>query len=82
MRRNLFMQHRRPTASSSTSAETLRLDTDTEPETADIVIRDKNGDFEVGDPDIPPVDDQDVGAGDEFEDESKLILELVRWHGD
>ncbi|PQE13831.1 UPF0220 domain protein [Rutstroemia sp. NJR-2017a BBW] len=47
------LSHHRPTTSStSTSAETLRLDIDLDvnrmgPEPTDIVIRDKNGDFEV-----------------------------------
>ena len=64
VRRNLFHQHlsRRPTTSStSTSAETLRLDIEPESDTSDIVIRDKNGDFETGDPPIQNLDDQEEG---------------------
>jgi hypothetical protein len=74
VRRNLFHQHlsRRPTTSStSTSAETLRLDVEANSETSDIVIRDKNGDFEVGDPPIPELDEQeDTGNQEAQEDES------------
>lgn len=62
VRRNLFHQHlsRRPTSvSASTSTETLRLDAEPEMDTSDIVVRDKNGDFDVGDALIPPLDDQE-----------------------
>jgi hypothetical protein len=61
VRRNLFHQHlsRRPTTSStSTSAETLRLDNDHATDTSDIVVRDQNGDFDIGDPPAaPPMDE-------------------------
>src|SRR3954447_1494261 len=74
VRRNLFHQHlsRRPTTSStSTSAETLRLDTDHGSETSDIVIRDKNGDFEVGEALVDDLDDADHEVHEEArEDES------------
>jgi hypothetical protein len=74
VRRNLFHQHlsRRPTTSStSTSAETLRLDVDPESDSSDIVIRDKNGEFEIGDPPMQSFDDQEEGGnGDAQEDES------------
>jgi len=78
VRRNLFHQHlsRRPTTSStSTSAETLRLDTEHESETSDIVIRDKNGDFEIGDELMQIVDDEqeEGGQGDVQEDESESL---------
>ncbi len=76
VRRNLFHQHlsRRPTTSStSTSAETLRLDIDPESDSSDIVIRDQNGEFQIGDPPIQTLDDQEEGGnGDEQEDESTL----------
>jgi len=75
VRRNLFHQHlsRRPTTSStSTSAETLRLDVEADSETSDIVIRDKNGDFEVGDPPILELDEQEeTGNQEAQEDESR-----------
>lgn len=73
VRRNLFHQHlsRRPTTSStSTSAETLRLDMEAESETSDIVTRDKNGDYEVGDPPMPPLDDQEEQGSEIQEEES------------
>lgn len=77
VRRNLFHQHlsRRPTTSStSTSAETLRLDLEADSETSDIVIRDKNGDFEIGDPPIPELDEQEEpGTQDAREDKSELL---------
>jgi hypothetical protein len=65
VRRNLFQQHlqRRPTTSStSTSSETLRLDGEAEAESPPIVIRDKNGNFEIGDIPVQPFDGD---AGDE-----------------
>jgi hypothetical protein len=78
VRRNLFHQHlsRRPTTSStSTSAETLRLDNEHESETSDIVIRDRNGDFEITEPPLPPEqsggDPEDAQAQ---EDESMFCL--------
>jgi len=86
VRRNLFHQHlsRRPTTSStSTSAETLRLETEPESETSDIVIRDKNGDFELGDPPIQPLDDQDdCGNGEQQEDEKERqrLADAVKHH--
>lgn len=63
IRRNLFQSQltRRPTpttSSSNTSAETLRLaDVEVLSETSDIVIRDKNGEFDVGDPPATPPDE-------------------------
>ncbi|TVY48012.1 hypothetical protein LOCC1_G001066 [Lachnellula occidentalis] len=79
VRRNLFHQHlsRRPTTSStSTSAETLRLDIEPESDTSDIVIRDKNGEFEIGDPPMGSFDEQEDGNGDAHEDEK--LLEAVK----
>jgi len=78
VRRNLFHQHlsRRPTTSStSTSAETLRLDADPESDSSDIVIRDKNGDFEIGDPPMQTFDEQEEG-GDAQEDESMFAFTM------
>lgn len=84
VRRNLFHQHlsRRPTTSStSTSAETLRLDVDPESDSSDIVIRDKNGEFEIGDPPIQSFDEQEEGGnGDALEDESMSTMERVWDH--
>ncbi|KAG4435941.1 hypothetical protein IFR05_008561 [Cadophora sp. M221] len=87
VRRNLFQQHltRRPTTSStSTSAETLRLDVDHESDSSDIVIRDKNGDFEIEDLPIQPYDEQDEGGGNgeahEDEKERQRLADAVRHH--
>jgi hypothetical protein len=78
VRRNLFQQHlsRRPTTSStSTSAETLRLDVqESESHTSDLVRRDQNGDYEIGDPVVPLMDEQDEEMGhgaDMAEEDSK-----------
>jgi hypothetical protein len=78
VRRNLFHHHlsRRPTTSSTTSAETVRLDMEVESESSDIVIRDKNGDYETGDPPIPALDDQEEpGNQDAQEDESMSAMD-------
>lgn len=85
VRRNLFHQHlsRRPTTSStSTSAETLRLDTELESETSDIVIRDKNGDFEIGDTPVQSMDEQEGGPEDAREDEKERqrLADAVKHH--
>lgn len=80
VRRNLFQQHltRRPTTSStSTSAETLRLDVDHESDSSDIVIRDKNGEFEIEELSVQPFDEQDEGVGEVGEDESWLPFFFV-----
>jgi hypothetical protein len=73
VRRNLFHQHlsRRPTTSStSTSAETVRLETEHDSETSDIVIRNKDGEFDIGDPQMQSLDEQEEGSHDANEDES------------
>ncbi|KAI1853744.1 hypothetical protein JX266_001728 [Neoarthrinium moseri] len=85
VRRNLFQSQltRRPTPTSSNSAETTRLDVDVLSETSEIVIRDKNGEFEVGDPPTPPVDDPEVEALDEVlenERERQKLAEAVKHH--
>ncbi|CAJ2508007.1 Uu.00g091930.m01.CDS01 [Anthostomella pinea] len=87
VRRNLFQSHLKrrptPTTSSSNSAETLRLDVDVLSDTSEIVIRDNNGDFDVGDPPMPPLDDPDEVALDdaqENERERQKLAEAVRHH--
>lgn len=63
VRRNLFQSQltRRPTAgsSSTTSAETLHLDVDVLSDTTEIVVRDKHGEIELGDPPTPMLEDDD-----------------------
>lgn len=71
VRRNLFHQHlsRRPTTSStSTSTETLRLDIEPESDSSEIVIRDKNGEYEIGDLPMTAYDDEHE-EGDAQDDE-------------
>ncbi|TAQ85055.1 hypothetical protein B7494_g6610 [Chlorociboria aeruginascens] len=86
VRRNLFQQHltRRPTTSStSTSAETLRLDIEHSSETSDIVIRDKNGDYDVGDPPLQSLDEpEECGIVDAHEDEKERqrLADAVKHH--
>ncbi|RDW89528.1 UPF0220 protein [Coleophoma cylindrospora] len=86
VRRNLFHQHlsRRPTTSStSTSAETLRLDLEPDSGTSDIVIRDKNGDIQICDPPLQSLDETEDGAmGDAHEDEKERqrLADAVRHH--
>lgn len=77
VRRNLFHRDliRRPTTSStSTSAETLRLDAEPERGTEDIVIRDQNGDFDVGG--LREIE-EDAGDG-EGDEESMCTRSLER----
>lgn len=82
VRRNLFHHQlsRRPTTSStSTSTETVRLDIEHESDTSDIVIRDKNGEFEIGDPPMQSLDEQEEGGNDDAqEDQSKKRLYSIR----
>lgn len=73
VRRNLFQSQltRRPTPSSSNSAETLRLDVDVLSDTSEIVVRDQHGEIELGDPPTPILEDPDeVPADDRQENES------------
>ncbi|KAI0122882.1 hypothetical protein BJ170DRAFT_687593 [Xylariales sp. AK1849] len=85
VRRNLFQSQltRRPTPTSSTSAETLRLDVEVLSDTSEIVIRDKNGEFEVGDWPPPPMDEPEEQALDEVlenERERHKLAEAVKHH--
>lgn len=75
VRRNLFHPHlRRPTTSStSTSTETLRLDIEPEHDSSEIVIRDKNGEFEIGDLPMTSFDDDQEEGADGQEDESEIF---------
>ncbi|KAI8630153.1 hypothetical protein F5Y19DRAFT_55967 [Xylariaceae sp. FL1651] len=72
------------TSSASNSAETLRLDIDVLSDTSEIVIRDKNGEFEVGDPPTPPLNDPNEEAAlddaQENERERQKLAEVVRHH--
>ncbi|KAJ1329489.1 hypothetical protein MN608_06225 [Microdochium nivale] len=88
VRRNLFQSQltRRPTPTSSTSGETLRLgdnNVDVLSDTSEIVVRDKNGDFDIGDPPTPPLEDlEDAGLDEaqENEQERRRLADAVKHH--
>lgn len=67
------------TSSMSTSAEPMRLDADVLSESSEIVVRDKNGEFEVEDPPTPPMDepDDDAALDDSQENESTHFRPLL-----
>jgi len=59
------------------------LDTEHESETSDIVIRDKNGDFEIGDPPVQSMDEQEEGGPEdarEDEKERQRLADAVKHH--
>lgn len=75
VRRNLFHHHlgRRPTsASTSTSATTVQASH--EENSTDIVIRDKNGNYQVDIPQVPAVGDGN--PGDEAKEKESLSHEF------
>ncbi|KAF4965890.1 hypothetical protein FSARC_6360 [Fusarium sarcochroum] len=81
VRRNLFQSQltRRPTAgSTSTSAETLHLDVDVLSDTSEIVVRDKHGEIEIGDPPTPMMEDEDEVPMDHRQETEILIEERQR----
>ncbi|RBR14970.1 uncharacterized protein FIESC28_07472 [Fusarium coffeatum] len=86
VRRNLFQSQltRRPTAgSTSTSAETLHLDVDVLSDTSEIVVRDKHGEIELGDPPTPIMEDEDelpLDHRQECEKERQRLAEVVKHH--
>ncbi|POR37048.1 Uncharacterized protein TPAR_02751 [Tolypocladium paradoxum] len=84
VRPNLFRGQltRRPTATSSNSAETLRLDVDVLSDTSEIVVRNQQGEIELGDPPTPVLEEQDEQAEDrqETEKERQRLVEAVKHH--
>ncbi|KAI1636411.1 hypothetical protein F4809DRAFT_641518 [Biscogniauxia mediterranea] len=65
------------------AAALLRLDVEVLSDTSEIVIRDKNGDFEMGDPPTPPLEDLDevvLDDAQENERERQKLAETVRHH--
>lgn len=88
VRRNLFQGNltRRPTGgSASTSTETLRLDAgsagggdEEAPESSDIVVRDRNGEVQLGDPPLPVVEDPEEVAPDARQ-ENESTSSLTWW---
>ncbi|RCI08122.1 hypothetical protein L249_6293 [Ophiocordyceps polyrhachis-furcata BCC 54312] len=71
-RANLFRSQltRRPTVSSTTSVETLRLDVDVLSDTSEIVVRNLQGEIDLGDPPTLPVAEQHA--------ETQTVLETDR----
>ncbi|KAI1438742.1 hypothetical protein GGR50DRAFT_299028 [Xylaria sp. CBS 124048] len=72
------------TAQSSSSVETLGIDIEVLSDSSEIVIRDQNGEFEVGNPPTPPLDDLDdevvLDGAQENERERHKLAEAVRHH--
>jgi hypothetical protein len=75
VRRNLFQSQltRRPTPTSSTSTDSLRLDVDVLSDTSEIVVRDKHGEIDIGDPPTPVFDESDEPAVDEKQEHESEI---------
>lgn len=75
-RANLFRGQltRRPTAGAPNSADTLRLDVEVLSDTSEIVVRNQQGEIELGDPPTPAVDEHDEHAEDRHETESTCIV--------
>ncbi|PFH56487.1 hypothetical protein XA68_16428 [Ophiocordyceps unilateralis] len=83
-RGNLFRSQltRRPTASSTTSVETLRLDVDVLPDTSEIVVRNPQGEIDLGDPPTLSVSEQQAQSEDhlETEREKQRVADAVKHH--
>lgn len=79
IRRNLFQSRltRRPTPTSSNSGESLRLDAEMMSDSSDIVVRDKNGEFEIGDPPTPPLDEPEDEALDDVQEHERTPARCV-----
>lgn len=73
IRRNLFQSRltRRPTPTSSNPSETSRMDTEIMSDSSDIVVRDQNGEFEIGDPPTPPLDEPEDDALDDVQENER-----------
>ncbi|KAI1809123.1 hypothetical protein GGS20DRAFT_360207 [Poronia punctata] len=71
-------------SSSSTSVETLRLDIDVQSDTSEIVVRDENGEFDLGDPPALALEDSEddvaLDDGQESQRERQRLAEAVRHH--
>ncbi|KAK4189633.1 hypothetical protein QBC35DRAFT_379826 [Podospora australis] len=95
VRRNLFQSQltRRPTAppgttttssSSSSSSSSSTQQPASSDLSGDIVVRDQNGEIELGDPPTPPIDDAEeietLQAEQENERERKRLAEAVKQH--
>ncbi|PNY28397.1 Uncharacterized protein TCAP_01685 [Tolypocladium capitatum] len=84
VRPNLFRSQltRRPTASSSNLVETVPLDVDVLSDTSEIVVRDEQGEIELGDPPTPVLEGRAEQAEDrqETEKERQRLAEAVKHH--
>ena len=69
VRPNIFRSQltRRPTASSSNSADTVRLDVEVLPDSGEIVVRNQQGEIELGDPPTPILETDEPEDRDESE---------------
>ncbi|TRX96192.1 hypothetical protein FHL15_002916 [Xylaria flabelliformis] len=65
-------------SSSSNSVDMLRFESDAPCESSEIVIRDKNGEFEVGDPPTPPLNDPGEEPALDDAQENEQVLEVLR----
>ncbi|KAK9444952.1 uncharacterized protein G6M90_00g107050 [Metarhizium brunneum] len=82
VRPNLFRSQltRRPTASSSNSADTVRLDVEVLPDSGEIVVRNQQGEIELGDPPTPILETDEPEDRDESEKERQRLAEAVKHH--
>ncbi|KAG5981615.1 hypothetical protein E4U55_002751 [Claviceps digitariae] len=83
-RPNLFRSQltRRPTASSSNSSDTVRLDVEVLSDSSEIVVRNQQGEIELGDPPTLVFEETDEQAEDkhEMEKERQRLAEAVKHH--
>ena len=85
VRRNLFQSQltRRPTPTSSAPGDAFRLDADAQSESSDIVVRDKNGEVDLGELPPPSVEEPDeipLDARQDNEKERQRLSEAVKQH--
>ncbi|KAH0594850.1 hypothetical protein MHUMG1_07147 [Metarhizium humberi] len=82
VRPNLFRSQltRRPTASSSNSADTVRLDVEVLSDSGEIVVRNQQGEIELGDPPTPILETDEPEDRDESEKERQRLAEAVKHH--
>ncbi|CAF9906338.1 hypothetical protein IMSHALPRED_004175 [Imshaugia aleurites] len=83
VRRNLFHHSlsRRPTsASTSTSATTLQEGS--QDESSDIVVKDRNGNYEVQIPLLPPLDEDQAQEEDSGNEKDKIDARLLEMYKD
>ncbi|KAK2595798.1 hypothetical protein QQS21_006561 [Conoideocrella luteorostrata] len=84
VRPNLFRSQltRRPTAGSGNSADTVRLDVEVLSDTSEIVVRNQEGEIELGDPPTPAFEETDEQAEDrhEIEKERQRLQDAVKHH--